>query len=288
MISLAEFAHRTIPGPFASYLHTCSLKSCGRTVIAPGRLSAARGSVTLNNAFHCSAACLETAFAQQFATRPPMEHSQHRHRMPLGLFLLSQEKITASQLQDALEYQRAHPSMKIGQCLNEVTRLSEDIVAQAVASQWGCPSFAPSNFRTLPEIRLPHQILRAHEAIPAHWDPRARRLLLGFLSRIDYVAMSAISTVLRCTVNPCILRERNFLQAVRAIESSNSQDEAVFPQSPDTRAPARIIRNYVEETSTEEVWAAQTSRYLWARLRKPKVVDLLFVSPAYAGTGTEL
>ena len=134
---------------------------------------------------------------------------------------------------------------------------------------------------------MPYEFLRAHEMVPLHWETRQRTLLVGFPSRLDYVAMSAIEAVLHCRVKPCILREDLFQVAMLQFESG-PRHTAVFPSHLNIADRARIVRNYVQETGAEEVRCGTSSRYFWARLSGTGCTDLLFAVPGYTGAVAEI
>jgi len=283
VISFRGLIQRVTPGLLTSSLGRCSFPGCARAL--PKKW---RGSVTLNDAWYCSAQCFEVGLREQSSFQPVERVSPHRHRIPLGLLLLSQEQITSSDLASAIQHQSGRSDKRLGSALQEIAGVSENVIAHAVAAQWGCPAFTSNQMPVCRSVHLPYDFLRAHEAVPLYWDARARTLLVGFLSRVDHVAVAAIERVLQCSVNPCITTESLFERFMLEMSAAHPQNLAIFRSHMDGAARARIVRNYVDEIGAQEVRAASSARYVWVRLNAPRTVDLLFARPSYAEAATEI
>ncbi|WP_041855550.1 hypothetical protein [Candidatus Korobacter versatilis] len=283
MISLGSVVQRLKPAFLGSSVHTCGLASCGRT-----RFGKWRGAVTLNDVWYCSANCVEAGLLEDLASEQNRRVSLHHHRLPLGLLLLEQERISASELDAAVQYRRLHPQERIGGALQKIAGVSQTLIAQTVAAQWGCPSVTSHKMPICREAQLPYEFLHEHSTAPMYWEPRGRVLLLGFLFRLDYVAMAAIERVLRCTVKPCILTEDLFRQVMLELSERNPRNAAIFPSRFKKDHRARIVRNYVEEIGAEEIRVGTGSCYQWIRLNQPRDMDLLFALPADAEPGVEI
>ncbi len=96
----------------------------------------------------CGPACLERAVSACVRREMAMSSSgrqQHRHRMPLGLLLLSRGSINQAQLQQALDLQRSQGG-RLGDLLRQMFGLGEDDITAALSSQWNCPVWAVRGF----------------------------------------------------------------------------------------------------------------------------------------------
>jgi hypothetical protein len=114
----------------------------------------------------------------------------HAHRLPMGLMLIEQGRITPPQLQAALEGQRrvaeeTGEAMRLGEWLLRSGVLSEPALTRALSAQWNCPVFSLGNYR--PEevaSAMPRFFSEALGALPVR-APAGRLLHVAFAGRID-------------------------------------------------------------------------------------------------------
>jgi Type II secretion system (T2SS), protein E, N-terminal domain len=147
----------------------------------------------------CSARCVkamvERAMRREFVEIHPevgIEDGLYRHRVPLGLVLLSQGWITSQQLQSALARQRRAGRGRIGHWLIEEWGLKEGCVTRALSVQWGCPVLPVQGFE--PEkmaLVLPRVLVERLGMVPLRIAGR-RILYVGFEDRMDAAAAAAI------------------------------------------------------------------------------------------------
>ena len=100
----------------------------------------------------CSSKCLMTIVEASIAReagdgRRDGVVVQHQHRVPLGLVMLGQGWITHSQLQRALQAQRAEGVGRIGDWLVSECGLETEVVTRGLSVQWGCPVLTTEGFR---------------------------------------------------------------------------------------------------------------------------------------------
>lgn len=143
----------------------------------------------------CSAAC---TFARvSFAVRRELDGrvtvpEVHRHRIPIGLTMLEQGWITASQLRHALEAQRAAGGGRLGHWLVRQQGVSEKLVTRALGLQWSCPVL-PLDFHDAEALAvlLPRLFIDAFGTLPLR-VAAGQLLYLGFEDRLDPVLALAI------------------------------------------------------------------------------------------------
>lgn len=90
----------------------------------------------------CSESCLQARIASIVRLGSPQNGAQrrHAHRVPLGLLLLQTGAVTQAQLRDALEQSRSE-QQRVGQVLVRDHGVPEQVLAGALAQQWGCGSW---------------------------------------------------------------------------------------------------------------------------------------------------
>jgi predicted metallopeptidase len=200
----------------------------------------------------------------------------YRHRIPLGLLLLSRRQISSRQLQQAVARQRAHSETSIGECLQQLGAISEQQVTTAVAAQWGCPTFFAPVLENLEPHFVPAELLLRHEMVPVHWNPHQRLLYLGFLRAVNYPALGAVEKVLACRVEPCFLRASELRHALSHIHEQKSGGLAAFAPGLGPEQIAEIVLSYAAQTGAEEIRTAITPEYIWARMTAAQPLDLIF------------
>ena len=60
-----------------------------------------------------------------------------KRKLPIGVELVRRGIVTETQVNDAIEYQRTHRHMKLGEVLNEITDCDEDVLIRAIADIFG-------------------------------------------------------------------------------------------------------------------------------------------------------
>jgi len=95
----------------------------------------------------CVSAIVNSAIRREAGEITPLDQTtQHRHRVPLGLLLLSLGWITHPQLQRALDAQHRSGNGRIGHWLIAESGIDQDLVTRALSMQWGCPVLPMEGF----------------------------------------------------------------------------------------------------------------------------------------------
>lgn len=223
---------------------------------------------------------MERALVEEFSQRasPAAPKVPVRHRLPLGLLLLSRQQITTEQLRLALAAQRQAGEGKLGEWLQRFGYANEWQVTTALARQWSCPvlrEFEPTASRTLPQI--PSRLLESFQMLPLEFAAATATLYVGCSDGIDYTVLYAIEQMLRCHVEPCWMAHSLFARARDAEFRCRRELEVVFHCISDGDEAARIVSSYMSHSGGSELRLVHCGRYFWVRLlrssRKP--IDLL-------------
>ncbi len=180
-------------GASAGLFETCSNPGC-----ASGWLHLWRGRAApvFEDGWNCSETCTEARVVQ--AVRRELDgrglgaRESRRHRVPLGLTMLEQGWITAGQLRQALEAQRAAGAGRLGHWLMRQQGVSERLVTRAVGLQWNCPVL-PMEYHDCESLTalVPRLFVDAFGALPLR-VAAGKLLYLGFEDRLDPVLALAI------------------------------------------------------------------------------------------------
>jgi hypothetical protein len=117
--------------------------------------------------------------------------TEHRHRVPLGLVLLSQGWVTHPQLQHALAVQKRAGKGRIGSWLIAECGVKEEHIKRGLGMQWNCPVLSVEGFDPEPMALLaPRVLIERLGMLPLRVVKD--RMYLAFEDRLDASAALAM------------------------------------------------------------------------------------------------
>lgn len=164
----------------------CGNKECVSSRVLPWR---SRRRPIFEGMWACSGNCMlamvRAAVRREYGQAPPLaDESLHHHRIPLGLVLLAQGWITHSQLQRALDSQRASGG-RIGDWLVTLCGIGREQITRGLSVQWSCPVLTTAGFGAQEmALVMPKVFVQEFGALPVR-TAGARILYLGFDDRLD-------------------------------------------------------------------------------------------------------
>jgi hypothetical protein len=225
--------------------------------------------VLLEGSRYCLEYCLlntlrETVDRQRSsATRIPP-----RHRVPLGLLMLSRQQVTVEQLRIALDTQRTAGHGRIGEWLQGLGFVGEEAVTAALARQWSCPilrsTLPPLGPNRLPEIPL--TLLQSYAMIPVDFVEARATLHIAFAEGIDYGVLHAMERMLDCHTEPCMATPSQVRNRLQLLFQRRRDRDTVFERVDGSPDAARIIHSYCVRVSPAEVRLSSMGGDLWVRL----------------------
>ena len=261
---VAASSGRRVPGFASGIVTICANPGC-----ASGWLRLWRGRQTpvFEGGWLCGPRCTEAvvraAVVRELEGQDPAP-ALHRHRVPLGLLLLSQGAITRAQLRAALARQKSSGG-RLGMWLEAEHGLEERAITRALAVQWGCPVLTIENHSPERVAPLaPRLFIDAFGFLPLRLAG-STLLYLGFEDRIDRCVGLAIERMTRLRVEAGMVDGRAFAAAHRRMLA------APFP-------PARMVEaegvdalvaaftRIVEEARPVQARVVRMRDYLWLRL----------------------
>lgn len=193
------------------------------------------------------------------------ESVPHRHRVPLGLLMLSQGWITHAQLQQALEAQRKNGWGRIGEWLVSECGVDPERVTRALAQQWSCPVLSAEGFS--PEtmaLVMPRLFVEKFGLLPLRLaGPRI--LYLGFEGCRDASMVLAIERMTALKAESGILNESQFRTA-RARLLECGPVETRFEVAADADSLAGRITAVLEQKQPIASRLVRVHQYYWLRL----------------------
>jgi Type II secretion system (T2SS), protein E, N-terminal domain len=193
------------------------------------------------------------------------EEIHHRHRVPLGLILLAQGRITHPQLQYALDAQRRVGSGRIGRWLIQECGLTEDDITLALSVQWGCPVLSPEGF--VPEamaMALPRFFVETLGIVPLR-IAGGRILYLASANGVDASVAFALERMSRLKVAPGLLDSVQ-LQSAQDRLCACSFVEAACEQVADLQSMSRRITSTLAATQPRASRLVRLHRFFWLRM----------------------
>jgi hypothetical protein len=264
----------------------CGDPECSSTRRLWRRFRWRHGTIRLHDSLYCAPSCFESAARQRFArlcltaaSAPPV-----RHRVPLGLLMISRGQLTNQQLRSALESQRSHGCRRLGEWLEKLGFATEQQVTAALAQQWACPVLTSNASCDAGCLRLlPYHLLETSRILPVQFVPSTRIFHLAFCDGIDYSALYAIEQMLDCRTQACFATRSAVGQALQLIGHERRPRELLFEGWLDASEMARITCGYVLKLGAEAVRLVACADFIWARLSTGlDVANLLFHRPAEA------
>lgn len=247
--------------------------------------------VRMRNTWYCTIDCFEKAAGQLFVEmmEGTLEQPEVKHRVPLGLLMVSRGQLQPEQLGRALEEQRLAGHGKLGHWLQQLGFSTEQQVTASLALQWACPVF-PLQGSVIPACAqmLPLPLLEAFRMMPVYYAGATRSLYIGFTEKVDYLMLSHIERMLDCKTQPCVVSPKALARILERLGEKPRASEVRFAAAMDADEMARITRGYVAKLGAEEVRSTAYGDYLWLRLLHGRnATSLLFRRARLLGTAVD-
>ena len=248
-------------------MNTCMNVDCKTSWL---RLWRRRNVPRFEGQWACSANCMrvliEDAVERELGDGAPFEPQKHRHRIPLGLLMLSQGWITQEQLQRALNAQReAGGKARIGKWLMQQCDLSEEQVTRALSMQWGCPVLSltghqPETVSTL----IPRLLLDTYGMVPLR-NGSSRLAYLAFEDRLDSSVALAVERMSGIHIEAGVVTASQFLRVhERMMRAPFPKAQLMEAKSSGTVAEA--IAGVIERVRPHQAKLVRMHRYFWLRV----------------------
>jgi hypothetical protein len=241
------------------------------------------GRIQMRGSSYCAPHCFKKAASEYFsaACTAVVAPSPVRHRVPLGLLMLSRGQITYPQLQAALEAQRGSRQQRIGEWLQELGFASEPQITSALGLQWACPVLAWRTPHDSSGARmLPYRLLERFRMLPVQFVSATRIFYVAFCDGIDYSALYAIEQMLDCRTEACLISRSSMDRELERMGHEARAGDLLFESWHAPSAMAHITCGYALKLGAEEVRIVGCGEYIWVRLEAGRdLATLLFRHP---------
>lgn len=189
----------------------------------------------------------------------------YRHRVPVGLILLTRGWIKHEHLRDALEAQRNGSEMRLGEWLVANRGLDESRLAHALGLQWSCPVFSlDKHGGGSPVTIVPRLMSESFGFVPLRCASPGI-LYLAFEDRIDHSLTLAVERVISLRVESGLLPASEF----RAAQQRHRQGQfarARVIEAGSLPLLAEAFAKHIEKQKPVEARLARLRDLFWLRL----------------------
>lgn len=218
-------------------------------------------------AWSCGESCLRRAIGSAVARECSTTASRrtHRHRVPLGLMLLSAGCITSQQLRRALEIKQ-NSSLRIGEILQQEYDIDEGRITLALSTQWGCQVWEPrGNIAPGMACVAPMLLLETSGMLPMRMSSGGERIALAFEETSDSLTTFALQRMHGTEVEIGIVSSSNWRALRTSLQGLESVPMVGRRTSDRTAAIADMARNILRLQPVESRMV-RIRQYLWLRV----------------------
>jgi Type II secretion system (T2SS), protein E, N-terminal domain len=245
---------------------TCSNLDCTSAWTAPWRN---RKRPVFEGRWACSGRCMvaivAAALRREAADARTMAPAGHRHRIPLGLVMLAQGWITQTQLQAALQAQRASGRGRIGDWLMSECGLEPEQVTRGLSVQWNCPVLPVQGFSPREmALVMPGRFVEEFGLLPLR-VAGGRLLYLGCEDRLNASVAYAVEQMSGLKVESGLVEAAQF-RAARTSLLVAADIPVVEKAVEDQDALAAQITAVLEQWQPVASRLVRLHHYYWLRL----------------------
>lgn len=266
----------------------CGLRTCHNRLLMR-TVPSSRAGIHVGDEWYCGPDCFAAAMQRPLAAllHQPIAEMPRNPRLSIGLAMLSKGFLTEDQLREAAARSQWRGE-NLETTLLQLGLATEKQLAAARSVQWGCPVLTQDGQAALVKADLPLAFLRAFEAVPIHYAPVAKRLVLGFVRRVEPSLLQAVEQITGCRAEPCFLTRMEFEERVERCVAADGYEEAVLERPGTPAHMARTLGGFATEVAARDVAYIACKSWIWVRLAgKRKTMDVLFALKAAANRTAE-
>jgi len=261
------------------------LRSCPNTGLMK-ILPQGRAGIRVDQDWYCSVGCFFEATCDQLSSLSyeRIVEMPHTPRFPIGLALLSKGFLTEEQLRFASDRSKVRGE-ELEVTLLQLGLADEWQLTAARAAQWGVPVLGQDRIGNAVSADIPVALLRAYAAAPLHYSASSKRLLLGFVHRVEHSLLISLEKICECNVEPCFITPSGFEEQMARLTPAADCEERIFEKDLTPPRMAKTLARIALEISAREARFAHFRNLEWVRLTgKRRNVDVIFRGRIEAGT----
>lgn len=254
----------------------CALRTCHNKLFL--RSVRNRVGITVGEHWYCSPDCFAAAAGMRIAALAGSNvlDMPHSPRLSIGLVMLSKGYLTDAQLRFATTQSQLHGET-LERTLLRLGLANEKQLTAARAAQWGYPVLGQEHLGKGVETDIPSILLENCCAVPLHCSTAAKRLLLGFVQRVDHSLLNAVEHVTGLRGEPCFITPSDYAEQMGRLAAMPRFEQVACE---DPRTPVQMgktIGGLAVEVGVQEARFSHCRDYVWTRLfGKRQTIDVLF------------
>ena len=240
----------------------CGLRTCQNTLLMRS-VPQSRIGIRMGQLWYCSIDCFVKAARVRFASlsdRRPLE-MPHNPRLSVGLVMLSKGYLTDEQYRFALT-QSQLSGEELEAVLVRFGFADEWQLASARAAQWGYPVLGRDRISQSVDADIPITLLKTFSAVPLHYSIMAKRLLLGFVYRVEHRLLHSLEQVTGCRAEPCFITPTEFRYQMERLTVAQECREVVLEDPLTPTEMAKTVGGFALEVVAREASLAHCQDYL--------------------------
>lgn len=255
----------------------CALPECHNKLLTkyvPG----SRTGIFVGESWYCSPDCFALGSRKTLASFSSgcVVEMPRNPRLSIGLALLSKDLLTEDQYREALIRSQCRRE-PLETTLTECGFAGEKQLAAGRAAQWGYPALVQELSGQIVEADLPASLLRAHKAAPIHYSAKSKRLVLGFVNRVEHGLLQSIEQITGCRAEPCFITPAEFTEQMERLTAISGYEEIVVEEPETATQMGRTLGGWAVEICALEASFAKCNSFAWVRMTgKRGTVDVIF------------
>lgn len=269
-------------------LPRCAYISCpGSNSIVNGFLRRGEGFHCNSQSWFCSPECLESALTESFrqiAVCHAAASISSRVRLPIGQVFVLKGVVSEPGLRSALRKQMEEGGL-LGECMERMGLVTEDVVTASLAAQWSCPIFPKRSIQPGCSTMVPLAVERAYELLPVHLATGNRTLYIAHSKTINYAVLYSIEQMLGYHVEPCMLTRRLLISLIESRAEGADSSEVFLDRGLSVQEMARTVRSYAQQMRSGSLKFRSCGKFIWVLIDGARhAVPLVFRCDGYPET----
>ena len=256
---------------------TCGLRDCNNKLFMRS-VPQSRVGIRMGETWYCSMDCFVRATRHQLSALADVRSIDmpRTPRVPIGRVMLSKGYLTDEELRGA----RAESQLNGEALENVLVRLGlvdEWHLASARAIQWGYPVLGRDRISQSVDTDLPLSLIKTFSAAPLHYSQSAKRMLMGFVYRVEHSLLHSLEQVTGCRAEPCFITPTELHYQMERLEGARESREVVLDNSMSAGEMANVVGGLALEIKARDARLSRCRDHVWMRLSgKRRMIDVLF------------
>lgn len=257
----------------------CARSACGRW--RPGFLVYLGGlGLRLDDAWYCSAPCLERAARERLSRprpmMPPAQPATGSSR--IGGVLAAQKGIAPAAIEKAASEQ-VSSGLRLGAQLVQLGLVSKFDVLRALASQGGVGFLTTVDSARLTAApgRLSRDVVGVLGLVPFEVDQRHDVLRVACTAPVPRASIAALRELTGAIIEPYLVADEQWAALVEAYGASPCAAAPSYTALPDVGAVAAHVAQAARHSGSVQMFEARCDGHLWVRLKGGDRIEELWV-----------